>query len=291
MSVGLRKNYVKAATKGVVKVASKMGISAVQSYHGAQVFEAVGLRQDLIDEYFTGTASRIGGIDVDVVAKEVLMRHRAAFVDARSPRARQLEAGGRYQWRADGEHHLFNPESIHRLQKAVRTGNYATYKAYAELINDQSRQLNTLRGLLELKPGEPVPLAEVEPIESLLKRFKTGAMSYGSISQEAHETLAIAMNRMGGKSNTGEGGEDPRALSAPSPMAIRQIPRSSRSLRDDFGVTSEYLVSARELQIKIAQGAKPGEGGQLPGQQGVSVDRQHAPHYSRRGTDLAAPAP
>ncbi|MDE2252580.1 MAG: glutamate synthase large subunit [Gammaproteobacteria bacterium] len=257
------KNYVKAATKGIIKVASKMGISAIQSYHGAQVFEAVGLRQDLIDDYFTGTASRVGGIGVDVVAKEVLMRHRAAFAE-RGDAGEPLGAGGQYQWRANGEYHLFNPESIHRLQKAVRSGSFATYKSYAALINDQSKQLCTLRGLLDFKAGDPVPLGEVEPVESLMRRFKTGAMSYGSISQEAHETLAIAMNRIGGKSNTGEGGEDPArhvplANGDSKNSAIKQV-ASGR-----FGVTSEYLVSARELQIKMAQGAKPGEGGQLPG--------------------------
>jgi glutamate synthase (ferredoxin) len=260
---GACKNYVKAATKGVVKVMSKMGISAVQSYHGAQVFEAVGLRQDVIDEYFAGTASRIGGIGMDVIAQEVLMRHRAAF-PARELDGRALPAGGLYQWRADGETHLFQPESIHRLQKAVRTGSYATYRSYAQLIDDQSRNLCTLRGLLDFKPSEAIPIEEVEPIESILRRFKTGAMSYGSISKEAHETLAIAMNRIGGKSNTGEGGEDPeryRPLENGDSRnsAIKQV-ASGR-----FGVTSEYLVNARELQIKMAQGAKPGEGGQLPG--------------------------
>ena len=257
------KNFVKAATKGVVKVASKMGISAIQSYHGAQVFEAVGLRQDVIDDYFTGTASRIGGIAMDVVAKEVLMRHSLAFA-SQTAASEPLAAGGQYQWRANGEYHLFNPESIHRLQKSVRTGSYATYKSYAALINDQSQHLCTLRGLLDLKPGDAVPLAEVEAVESLMKRFKTGAMSYGSISKEAHETLAIAMNRIGGKSNTGEGGEDPEryrplANGDSKNSAIKQV-ASGR-----FGVTSEYLLSARELQIKMAQGAKPGEGGQLPG--------------------------
>ena len=257
------KNYVKAATKGVVKVMSKMGISAIQSYHGAQVFEAVGLRQDVIDQYFTWTASRIGGIAMETIAQEALMRHRAAF-PARKVNGHNLETGGQYQWRADGEHHLFNPESIHRLQKAVRTGSFETYKAYAKLIDDQSKKLATLRGLMEFVPFEPVPIEQVEPIESILKRFKSGAMSYGSISQEAHETLAIAMNRIGGKSNTGEGGEDP-ARYVPEPdgdsknSAIKQV-ASGR-----FGVTSQYLVSARELQIKMAQGAKPGEGGQLPG--------------------------
>ena len=256
-------NFAKAATKGVVKVMSKMGISAVQSYHGAQVFEAVGLRQDVIDEYFTGTASRIGGIGLDTIAAELLMRHRAAFPD-RPAGEQVLQTGGQYQWRADGEFHVFNPESIHRLQKAVRTGSYATFKSYAELIDDRARNLSTLRGLLDFKKGEPVPLEEVESIESIMKRFKTGAMSYGSISKEAHETLAIAMNRIGGKSNTGEGGEDPdRYVPLPNGdsknSAIKQV-ASGR-----FGVTSEYLVQAKELQIKMAQGAKPGEGGQLPG--------------------------
>ncbi|MGB6452346.1 MAG: glutamate synthase central domain-containing protein, partial [Steroidobacteraceae bacterium] len=257
------KNYVKAATKGVVKVMSKMGISAVQSYHGAQVFEAVGLRQDVIDEYFTGTSSRIGGIGVDVIAQEVLMRHRAAF-PPREINGHALPAGGLYQWRAEGELHLFNPDSIHRLQKAVRTGSYPVYKSYAKLIDEQSKSLCTLRGLLGFKPSDPIPLEEVEPAESILRRFKSGAMSYGSISQEAHETLAIAMNRIGGRSNTGEGGEDPeRYQLLPNGdsrnSAIKQV-ASGR-----FGVTSEYLVNARELQIKMAQGAKPGEGGQLPG--------------------------
>ncbi|MGH8228249.1 MAG: glutamate synthase large subunit [Steroidobacteraceae bacterium] len=257
------KNYVKAATKGLVKVASKMGISAVQSYHGAQVFEAIGLRQDVIDEYFSGTSSRIGGIDVEMIAREALMRHAEAFPD-REVNGHALPAGGLYQWRTDGELHLFNPDSIHRLQKAVRTGSFATYKSYAQLIDDQSRNLCTLRGLLEFKPSEPIPLAEVESVESIMRRFKSGAMSYGSISQEAHETLAIAMNRIGGRSNTGEGGEDPaRYVKLPNGdsknSAIKQV-ASGR-----FGVTSEYLVNARELQIKMAQGAKPGEGGQLPG--------------------------
>jgi len=256
-------NFAKAATKGVVKVMSKMGISAVQSYHGAQVFEAIGLRQDVIDEYFTGTASRVGGIGLETIAEEALLRHRAAFPE-RAAGESVLPTGGQYQWRADGEFHVFNPESIHRLQKAVRTGSYATYKSYAELIDDRSKNLSTLRGLLDFKKGDPVPLAEVESVESIMKRFKTGAMSYGSISKEAHETLAIAMNRIGGKSNTGEGGEDPdRYVPLPNGdsknSAIKQV-ASGR-----FGVTSEYLVQAKEIQIKMAQGAKPGEGGQLPG--------------------------
>ena len=257
------KNHVKAATKGVIKVASKMGISALQSYHGAQVFEAVGIRQDVIDEYFTWTASRVGGIGMDVIAREVLMRHRAAFGE-RGAEAATLGVGGQYQWRAEGEHHQFNPESIHRLQKAVRTGSYAIYQSYAELINDQSQRLATLRGLLDLKDGDPVPLEEVEPVESIVKRFKTGAMSYGSISQEAHETLAIAMNRIGGRSNTGEGGEDPERF-RPLPNGDSKNSAIKQVASGRFGVTSEYLVSAREIQIKMAQGAKPGEGGQLPG--------------------------
>ncbi len=257
------KNYVKAATKGVIKVMSKMGISAIQSYHGAQVFEAVGLRQDVIDQYFTWTASRIGGIGMETIAQEVLMRHRAAF-PTRATNGHALETGGMYQWRADGEHHLFNPESIHRLQKAVRTGSYATYKSYAKLIDEQSKTLATLRGLLEFAPSEPVPLEEVESVDSIVKRFKTGAMSYGSISKEAHETLAIAMNRIGGKSNTGEGGEDPERF-APLPNGDSKNSAIKQVASGRFGVTSHYLVNARELQIKMAQGAKPGEGGQLPG--------------------------
>jgi glutamate synthase domain-containing protein 2/glutamate synthase domain-containing protein 1/glutamate synthase domain-containing protein 3 len=257
------KNLVKAATKGVIKVMAKMGISAIQSYRGAQVFEAVGLRQDVIDEYFTWTSSRVGGVGMDVIAQEVLLRHRAAFPERRVD-GHTLPVGGQYQWRSEGEFHLFNPESIHRLQKAVRNDNYATFKEYARLVNEQATNLCTLRGLLGFKAGDSVPIEEVEPIESIMKRFKTGAMSYGSISKEAHETLAIAMNRIGGKSNTGEGGEDPeRFQRLPNGdwknSAIKQV-ASGR-----FGVTSEYLVSASEIQIKMAQGAKPGEGGQLPG--------------------------
>ncbi len=258
------KKYIKALNKGIVKVISKMGISTIQSYHGAQVFEAVGLNQDFIDEYFTWTASRIGGVGIDVVAKEVKDRHYRAY-PPRAIRHTTLGTGGQYQYRADGEYHLFNPETVHRLQYACRTGSYEAYKEYAALVNNQSKTLCTLRGLMDFKPaGKPVPLAEVESVESILHRFKTGAMSYGSISQEAHEALAVAMNRIGGKSNTGEGGEDPaRYKSLPNGdsknSAIKQV-ASGR-----FGVTSDYLVNAQELQIKIAQGAKPGEGGQLPG--------------------------
>jgi glutamate synthase (ferredoxin) len=257
------KNMVKAATKGVIKVMAKMGVSAIQSYRGAQVFEAVGLRQDVIDEYFTWTSSRVGGIGMDVIAKEVLVRHRAAFPERRAE-GHVLPVGGLYQWRSDGEFHLFNPESIHRLQKAVRNGSYAQFREYSRLVNEQATNLCTLRGLLDFKVSDSIPLEDVESIESIVKRFKTGAMSYGSISKEAHETLAIAMNRIGGKSNTGEGGEDPDrfkplANGDSKNSAIKQV-ASGR-----FGVTSEYLVSANEIQIKMAQGAKPGEGGQLPG--------------------------
>ncbi|MEO7412159.1 MAG: glutamate synthase large subunit [Opitutaceae bacterium] len=257
------KNMVKAASKGVIKVMSKMGISAIQSYRGAQVFEAVGLRQDVIDHYFTWTPSRVGGIGLDVIAQEVLARHRAAYPD-REVNGQVLPVGGQYQWRDDGEFHLFNPESIHRLQRAVRTSSYAAFKDYSKIVNDTSKNLCTLRGLLDFKASDAIPLSEVEPVEAIFKRFKTGAISYGSISKEAHETLAIAMNRIGGKSNTGEGGEDsdrflPMANGDSKNSAIKQVAAGR------FGVTSEYLVSAKEIQIKMAQGAKPGEGGQLPG--------------------------
>jgi glutamate synthase (ferredoxin) len=258
------KNFVKASSKGVIKVMSKMGISSIQSYRGAQVFEALGLRQDVIDHYFTWTASRVGGIGLDVIAQEVLARHRAAYPE-RQVDGHVLPSGGIYQWRAEGEAHLFTPESIHHLQKATRSGSYAAFKNFSKLINEQGRQLCTLRSLLEFKPGTPVPLGEVEPVESIVKRFKTGAMSYGSISKEAHETLAIAMNRLGGKSNTGEGGEDPERFTWTNEQGDSKNSAIKQVASGRFGVTSEYLASARELQIKMAQGAKPGEGGQLPG--------------------------
>ncbi|HVP69109.1 MAG TPA: glutamate synthase large subunit [Anaeromyxobacteraceae bacterium] len=258
------KKYIKAVNKGVVKVISKMGISTIQSYHGAQVFEAVGLNQDFIDEYFTWTASRIGGVGIDVIAREVKARHYRAY-PPRAVRHTTLGTGGQYQYRADGEYHLFNPETVHRLQYACRTGDYKAYREYAALVNNQTRNLGTLRGLMDLKPtGKPVPLAEVESVESIMRRFKTGAMSYGSISQEAHEALAVAMNRIGGKSNTGEGGEDPSRY-RPLPNGDSKNSAIKQVASGRFGVTSEYLVNAQELQIKIAQGAKPGEGGQLPG--------------------------
>ncbi|MFO0877676.1 MAG: glutamate synthase large subunit [Gemmataceae bacterium] len=259
------KNYIKAIDKGVLKVMSKMGISTAQSYCGAQIFEAVGLNQILVDRYFTWTPSRISGIGLDAIAREVQERHQKAFPD-RPLNGHTLDAGGSYQWRREGEAHLFSPESIHKLQHAVRTGNYKTFKEYSRLIDNQSRRLCTLRGLFELKSDRPpVPLDEVESIESIMKRFKSGAMSYGSISQEAHETLAIAMNRIGGRSNTGEGGEDPERYTWTNERGDSKNSAIKQVASGRFGVTSEYLVNARELQIKMAQGAKPGEGGQLPG--------------------------
>ena len=258
------KNLVKATAKGVVKVASKMGISAIQSYRGAQVFEAVGLRQDVIDHYFTWTPSRVGGIGLDIIAQEVLMRHRDAY-GPRNAIDHALPAGGQFKWRDDGEYHLFNPESIHALQKSVRTGDYKTFKDYTGIVNDTSKNLCTLRGMLDFKPSDAIAIEEVESVEKILTRFKSGAMSYGSISPEAHETLAIAMNRIGGKSNTGEGGEDPARFTWTNELGDSKNSAIKQVASGRFGVTSHYLVSAREIQIKMAQGAKPGEGGQLPG--------------------------
>ena len=258
------KSYIKALNKGILKVMSKMGISTLQSYCGAQVFEAVGLDRALVDKYFTRTPSRIGGVGIDVIAEEVRHRHERAF-PAGPIGEHDLEWGGEYQWRRDGEYHLFNPETVFKLQHATQSGQYSIFKEYTRLVDNQNHRLATLRGLLELRHiPEGVPLDEVEPVESIVKRFATGAMSYGSISQEAHETLAIAMNRLGGKSNTGEGGEDPARYTHDANgdwrrSAVKQV-ASAR-----FGVTSEYLVNADDLQIKMAQGAKPGEGGQLPG--------------------------
>jgi glutamate synthase (ferredoxin) len=256
--------YVKAAVKGIVKVISKMGISTIQSYCGAQIFEAIGLNRSVVDEYFEGTPTRVEGIGLEVIAQEVRMRHAVAF-PARPLKQRTLDVGGLYQWRHEGEHHTFNPVTVYKLQKACRSGSYRDYQEYAALMNDQSRTLRTLRGLLEFKfAPEPIPLEEVEPVESICRRFKSGAMSFGSISKEAHETLAIAMNRIGGKSNTGEGGEDP-ARFVPDPNGDSRCSAIKQVASGRFGVTSEYLVSAKEIQIKMAQGAKPGEGGQLPG--------------------------
>ncbi len=257
-------NVLKALKKGVVKVMSKMGISTVQSYRGAQIFEAVGLNEDLIDRYFTGTVSRISGAGLDQIAAETLARHARAFPE-RDGGLAGVDWGGQYQWRHDGEHHLFNPDTIFKLQHATRSGKRDVFREYTALVNDQSRRMATLRGLMELRSDRgPIPIDEVEPAASIFPRFATGAMSFGSISAEAHETLAIAMNRIGGKSNTGEGGEDARRF---TPDANGDLRRSAikQVASGRFGVTSEYLVNADELQIKMAQGAKPGEGGQLPG--------------------------
>ncbi|WP_353259159.1 glutamate synthase large subunit [Prochlorothrix hollandica] len=258
------KNYIKAVTKGVIKIGSKIGISTLQSYRGAQIFEAIGLNQTVIDRYFTWTASRIQGVDLAVIVQECLLRHHQGFPDRELP-MHNLEVGGEYQWRKDGERHLFSPESIHALQQAVRLGDYQLYQAYARLINEQDQSLFTLRGMLHFKPQQPVPLEEVESVEAILRRFKTGAMSYGSISQEAHESLAIAMNRIGGKSNTGEGGEDPDRYTWTNDQGDSKNSAIKQVASGRFGVTSLYLSQAKELQIKMAQGAKPGEGGQLPG--------------------------
>ncbi|WP_345783030.1 glutamate synthase large subunit [Coraliomargarita parva] len=259
-------NFLKANLNGVIKTMSKMGISTVASYRGAQIFEAIGLNQSVIDKYFTKTASRVEGIGLPTIAKETEARHKKAFAPRDDERGAALDTGGVYQWRAGGERHLFNPVTIHKLQKATRLGDFAVFKEYSDVINNQSKEMFTLRGLMEFKldPAKSVPLEEVESIESIMKRFKTGAMSYGSISKEAHESLAIAMNRIGGKSNTGEGGEDIDRFTRDANgdlrrSAIKQV-ASGR-----FGVTSYYLVNSDEIQIKIVQGAKPGEGGELPG--------------------------
>ena len=281
--------YIKAVVKGVVKVMAKMGISTIQAYCGAQIFEAVGLNQELVDKYFTWTASRVGGIGLAEIAYEAQQQHAKAFPEF-PVNGHTLDVHGQYQYRKDGELHLFNPRTIHLLQKACRTNDYATFKEYTQLIDDQAERMATLRGLFELKYArEPIPLDEVEPVEAIMKRFKTGAMSYGSISKEAHETLAIAMNRIGGKSNTGEGGEDPAryipdANGDSRNSAIKQV-ASGR-----FGVTSYYLTQAKELQIKMAQGAKPG-GGRVTRAEGVSLDCQSTALNAWGGTDLTAATP
>ena len=259
------KNYIKASGKGVLKVMSKMGVSTVASYTGAQIFEAIGLSREVVDEFFTGTVSRLGGISLDEIAQEVAARHATAYPSRPDQRRhRQLELGGEYQWRSEGEHHLFNPETVYRLQHATRSGRYDIFKQYTKSVDDQSRVLSTLRGLFEFSGArEPISIDEVESVSEIVKRFSTGAMSYGSISAEAHENLAIAMNRIGAKSNTGEGGEDAeRNIAMPNGDSKRSAIKQVASAR--FGVTSEYLVNADDLQIKMAQGAKPGEGGQLP---------------------------
>ncbi|MET9489171.1 glutamate synthase large subunit [Nocardia sp. NPDC006630] len=259
-------NYNKAAGKGVLKVMSKMGISTIASYRGAQLFQVVGLSQELVDEYFTGLRSPLDGIGLDGIAAEVAARHRIAFLENRNERAhRELEVGGEYQWRREGEYHLFNPDTVFKLQHATRSGQYKVFKEYTKLVDDQSERLASLRGLFKFKSKSrnPIPIDEVEPVSAIVKRFSTGAMSYGSISSEAHETLAVAMNRLGGRSNSGEGGEHPARFEPEENgdwrrSAIKQV-ASGR-----FGVTAHYLTNCTDIQIKMAQGAKPGEGGQLP---------------------------
>ena len=282
------KNYLKAATKGVIKVASKIGISTIQSYRGAQIFECIGLNQAIVDKYFTWTATRIEGADLDVLVREVLDRHHHAFPD-RQVNGHALDAGGEYQWRKEGEAHLFSPRTIHTLQKAVRTNDYKTFQEYASLVNEQGRAHYTLRGLLDFKEREPVPIEEVESVDTILKRFKTGAMSYGSISQEAHEAMAIAMNRIGGKSNTGEGGEDPDRYTWTNEAGDSKNSAIKQVASGRFGVTSLYLTKANELQIKMAQGAKPGEGGQLPGTKVYPWIAKV--RYSTPGVGLISPPP
>jgi len=282
------KNYIKAVDKGLLKVLSKMGISTLQSYCGAQIFEAVGLNKALVERYFTGTPSRIEGVSLEVLMREALMRHKFAMQPPGESDT-ELEIGGNYQYRERGERHILNPLTISKLQHAVRQSSYPTYQEYARIVNEQNRNLYTLRGLLDFHPaGPPVPIDEVEPAAQIVKRFATGAMSYGSISKEAHETLAIAMNRIGGRSNTGEGGEDEERFKPDSNgnwrrSAIKQV-ASAR-----FGVTTNYLINADDLQIKISQGAKPGEGGQLPGHK---VDEVIARvRHSIPGVQLISPPP
>lgn len=281
------RHYIKAANKGIIKVMSKLGISSVQSYRGAQIFEALGLDKALVDEFFTWTASRIGGIGLDVVERETSMRHHRAFPN-RPVKQPDLEWGGEYQWRRDGEYHLFNPETVFKLQHATRTGQYKIFKEYTHKVDDQSEHRATLRGLFRFKPQASIPLDEVESTESIMKRFHTGAMSLGSISSEAHETLAVALNRVGGRSNTGEGGEDPERF---KPLPNGDSKRSSikQVASGRFGVTAEYLTNADDIQIKMAQGAKPGEGGQLPGKKVYPWIAKV--RYSTPGVGLISPPP
>jgi glutamate synthase (NADPH) large chain len=281
-------NYVKASGKGFLKIMSKIGISTLQSYCGAQIFEILGIAEEVIDKCFVGAVSRLQGIGFDGIAEETLVRHALAYPEKNMPKKGTLEVGGVYQWQRQGEYHLFNPQSIHYLQLSAHTNDYALYKKYAQVINDQAEHACTLRGLMTFRKGNSVPIDEVEPITSIMKRFATGAMSFGSISHEAHTTLAIAMNRIGGKSNSGEGGEDeirfePLINGDSMRSAIKQV-ASGR-----FGVTSYYLANADELQIKMAQGAKPGEGGQLPGHK--VDDWIGRVRHSTPGVGLISPPP
>jgi glutamate synthase domain-containing protein 2/glutamate synthase domain-containing protein 1/glutamate synthase domain-containing protein 3 len=299
-------NYIKAVSKGLLKTFAKMGISTLQSYRGAQIFEAIGLSRKVVERYFTGTPSRLDGVGLDVLQQEVLARHDFAYPKREVPGSLDLDPGGQYQWRRGGEYHQYNPETVARLQHAVRATEtngsrelpdlddarvrraYATFQEFTQIADDQSRNLATLRGLLTFKKGSPIPIEEVEPAREIVKRFATGAMSLGSISREAHETLAIAMNRIGGKSNTGEGGEDPvRYIPDPNGDSRRSAIKQVASAR--FGVTTHYLVNADELQIKMAQGAKPGEGGELPGHK---VDHYIARvRHTTPGVTLVSPPP
>ena len=278
-----QKNYINALSNGLLKIYSKMGIGTLQSYHGAQIFEAVGIDSETINAYFPGTVSRIEGINLDVIAQEVIKRHHYTYNSLRNPYPNLLE-GGNIQWRRGGENHLFNPETIHKLQHSCRTNDYGLFKEYSSYINEQATRLNTIRGLLKFKPANSISIDEVEPLESILKRFSTGAMSFGSLSKEAHENLARAMNQIGGKSNSGEGGESSERLyNAQTRSSIKQV-ASGR-----FGVNAEYLVNCTELQIKMAQGAKPGEGGHLPGHKvtkAIAKVRSSTP-----GIDLISPPP
>jgi glutamate synthase domain-containing protein 2/glutamate synthase domain-containing protein 1/glutamate synthase domain-containing protein 3 len=285
----LHKNFVKAATKGLLKVMSKMGISTQQSYRGAQIFEAVGLDRQLVDEFFTRTPSRIGGIGLEGIAEESLRRHEHAWPRTNVPQTLELDVGGRYAWRRKGEAHMLAPDVVSSLQRATQINSREEFKKYQKLIDEQQTKLLTLRGLLDFKWAEAaIPLEEVEPAKEIVKRFATGAMSYGSISKEAHETLAVAMNRLGGWSNTGEGGEDPVRYQ-PDPSGDSKNSKIKQVASGRFGVTSLYLVNAKELQIKMAQGAKPGEGGQLPGHK---VDREIARiRHSTPGVGLISPPP
>ena len=281
------KNYNKALTDGILKILSKMGISTLRSYRGAQIFEALGLKSDFIENYFTGTVSRIEGAGLDEIAEETIKRHKDAYpvIGVSEP---YLETGGVYQWKRDGESHLWNPDSIAALQDAARNNDYARFKEFSKYINDQSQSPTTLRGLLKFRKQDPVPISEVESVESIMKRFATGAMSFGSISRPAHETIAIAMNRIGGKSNTGEGGEDSsRFVTLPNGDSRRSAIKQVASGR--FGVTTNYLVNADEIQIKIAQGAKPGEGGQLPGHKVSEIIART--RHTTPGVTLISPPP
>ena len=283
------KNYIKAINKGVLKVMSKMGISTLQSYRGAQIFEAVGLNQDLVDRYFSWTPSRVGGVGLEEIESESKARHAFAYLEFRVPGNLRLRPGGQYQWRRDGEYHMWNPETIATLQDSARSNSSETYRAFAESVDNENRRLCTIRGLVDFKKSAtPVPIEEVEPAKEIVKRFATGAISLGSISREAHETLGIAMNRIQARSNTGEGGEDFHRYT-PDPNGDSRNSAIKQVASGRFGVTANYLANARDLQIKMAQGSKPGEGGQLPGHK---VDEYIGwVRSSMPGVELISPPP